>query len=74
MEYILTLKAARVNVGMSPEAAAEKIGVNSEDIQAWEAGSTVPPADKFFKLCEVYGVPVGPMFFTRIEIPTADHQ
>lgn len=50
----MTMKAARVNVGLSQKAAAKKIGVSNKTLCNWEAGKTFPGADKIPVICEVY--------------------
>lgn len=50
----ITLRAARVNAGLSAKEAAEKAGVNYSTIINWETGKTVPRANIFAKLCEIY--------------------
>lgn len=52
----LSIRAARVNVGLSQKEAAEKIGVSNKTLGNWENGTTFPPADKILVLCELYGV------------------
>ena len=38
----ITLKAARVNVGMTQEEAAKRIGVTANTISRWELGISAP--------------------------------
>lgn len=38
----ITLKAARVNAGLSREDAARKIGVSKDTISKWERGQSFP--------------------------------
>lgn len=52
----LSIRAARVNVGLSQKEAAERIGVSNKTLGNWENGTTFPPADKILVLCELYGV------------------
>ena len=59
----ITLKAARVNAGLSQAEAAKKIGVASSTLRNWEAGKTFPNQPKIEKLCEVYGIPFEVIFF-----------
>lgn len=59
----ITLKAARVNAGLSQAEAAKKIGVASSTLRNWEAGKTFPNQPKIEKLCEVYGIPFDVIFF-----------
>ena len=53
----ITLKAARINAGLSQSEAAEKMGVNVMTVSNWETGKTVPDVEDFKRLCELYGWP-----------------
>lgn len=59
----ITLKAARVNAGLSQEEAAKKIGVAASTLRNWEAGKTFPNQPKIEKLCEVYSISFDVLFF-----------
>ena len=52
----ITIRAARVNSGLSQEVAANRLGVNKKTLGSWENGVTFPPADKIEAICELYGV------------------
>lgn len=51
----ITLKAARVNAGLSQAQVAKKVQVNPLTIARWESGKNSIPASKFKFLCEIYG-------------------
>ena len=51
-----SLKAARVNKGLSQKEAAERIGVSNKTLGNWENGNTFPPVDKIHVICALYGV------------------
>lgn len=53
----ITLKAARINAGLSQSEAAEKMGVNVMTVSNWETGKTVPDVEDFKSLCELYRWP-----------------
>lgn len=53
----ITLRAARVNAGMSQSEAAYKLSVNISTVSSWENGKTVPSLENFRKLCRLYGWP-----------------
>lgn len=53
----ISIKAARVNVGLSQKEAADRLGVSNKTLSNWEKGVTFPPADKIPAICELYGVP-----------------
>ena len=52
----ITLKAARVNVGLSQKEAAEKLCVSNKTLCNWESGLSYPDAEKINALCKLYGV------------------
>lgn len=52
----ISLKAARVNAGLSQKAVADTIGVSNKTICSWEKGDTFPSAGYIDKLCKLYGV------------------
>lgn len=51
----ITLKAARVNAGMTMQDVAVMIGVTVKTISNWERGITPIPATSYHKLCRLYG-------------------
>lgn len=53
----ISIKAARVNVGLTQKEAADRLGVSNKTVGNWEKGVTFPPADKIPAICELYGVP-----------------
>ena len=52
----MTLKAARVNAGLTQKEAAEKLGVSNKTLGDWENGKSFPNANKIKLICENYGV------------------
>lgn len=52
----ISLRAARVNKGLTQEEAAARIHVNKATIINWEKGKTSPSAAQFENLCELYAV------------------
>ena len=52
----ITLKAARVNAGLSQKEAAKRLGVSNKTLHSWESGKTFPSADKIDALCALYGI------------------
>jgi transcriptional regulator with XRE-family HTH domain len=55
--FKISIRAARVNVGLLQKEAAEQLGVSNKTLCNWENGITFPPADKINAICELYGVP-----------------
>lgn len=52
----ISLKAARVNAGLTQTESAERIGVSVSTIKNWEAGKSFPNQPMIEKICEIYGV------------------
>ena len=52
----ITIKAARINVGLSQKDAAEQLGISNKTLGNWENGFCFPPADMIPKICELYGM------------------
>lgn len=59
----LTLKAARVNVNMTQEEAAKKVGKKRNTIQNYESGKSCPDIETGKKLAALYGVSVDDLIF-----------
>ena len=49
-----TLKAARVNAGLSQIEAAQALSISNKTLWKWEKGITLPDARKIGELCELY--------------------
>lgn len=52
----ITLKAARVNKGMTQADLGKEVKVTKKTINSWENGKTKPSIDKIEPLCAVLGV------------------
>lgn len=52
----ISLRAARVNAGLSQKEAAVRLGVSNKTLGNWEKGITFPPADKIQEICKLYSV------------------
>ena len=52
----ISLKAARINAGLSQKDVARALNVSNKTIHSWENGTTFPGADKIDALCELYNV------------------
>ena len=52
----ITLKAARVNAGLTQKRAAERLGVSNKTLCGWENGVTTPNLQYVDAMCEMYGV------------------
>ena len=54
----LTLRAARVNAGMTQQQVFEKTGFARSTLARWEKGETLPRLNDLAVLCELYGIPM----------------
>ena len=52
----MTLKAARVNAGLTQKDVAKEVGVSNKTVCSWETGATSPNAIQVEALCGLYGV------------------
>lgn len=59
---LYTLKAARVNAGLTQAQIAEQLDVSPITIWKWETGKAEPKASKFMHLCKAYGVKAEDVF------------
>ena len=58
----LSLKAARVNAGLTQEEAEQAINVTGKTLISWEKGVTHPTVDKLLRLCSPYDVQISDIF------------
>ena len=54
----ITLKAARVNVDLMQDEAAERMGKSKQTIVNWEDGKTPIKYVDLMKLSEIYSMPI----------------
>lgn len=59
----MTLKAARVNAGLSQKAAASDLGVSNKTLGNWESGVSFPKANQIILLCNLYKVTYDDLIF-----------
>lgn len=59
----MTLKAARVNAGLTQADAANNLKVSISTIKNWESGKTFPRQPQIEALCSLYGVSYDHIFF-----------
>ena len=50
----MTMKALRINAGLTQRDVAKAIGTTTGTLCRWERGYTVPPFDKMAQLAELY--------------------
>lgn len=53
---VITLKAARVNAGLTLDEVAKKLNKTRRTIWCWETGRTKPDFDSIKKICAIYGL------------------
>lgn len=51
----VTLKAARINKGLTQEDVAKELNVTKKTVGSWEMGKTMPKLDKIERLCSLLG-------------------
>ena len=59
----ITLKAARVNAGLTQSEVAEKLKISTGTLKNWERGKTFPKQPQIEALCELYRVTYDNLFF-----------
>lgn len=61
----VTLKAARINAGLTQEEAARKLGVSEYSVSNWERGKTYPDIPALKKIEHLYGVDYKDIIFCQ---------
>lgn len=59
----MTIKAARINVGLAQKTAANEIGVSNKTLSNWENGKSFPNVQQIEKMCDVYNVTYNDLIF-----------
>lgn len=54
----ITLKAARVNAGLTQQQVEKETGFARSTLTRWENGKGFPRIDDLTTLCSLYGIPV----------------
>lgn len=52
----LSLRAARVNAGLTQQQVEQRAGFARSTLTRWESGKGFPRLDDLIALCELYGV------------------
>lgn len=64
MALKITLKAARVNVGLTQNQASKMIGVTKRTLTNWELGKSFPRKKEYIdKMCDIYKVTYDDLIF-----------
>lgn len=66
----MTLKAARVNAGLTQPEAAAQLGVTKNTLSNWELSRSFPTVPQIKQIERLYGVEFGDLAFP--DIPAAD--
>ena len=64
----MTLRAARVNVGLSQKKAASLLGVSNCTLSKWERGVCMPKANQIESICNLYGVSYDMLIFLSLKL------
>lgn len=67
MPYQISLRAARVNLGLTLKDAAKEFNINHETLASYEKDSTNVPRSFFIRVESVYGIPVENIYFGKQE-------
>lgn len=67
MKYRITLKAARVNAGLTLDQACKLLKTSKNTLIKWETGESSPTWDKVQLIGEVYKWPPDLIIFSRSE-------
>ena len=61
----ITLKAARVNAGLTQKEAAKRLGVSNKTLWSWENGLSIPKANQISAICDLYGINYDNLIFFK---------
>lgn len=59
----MSIKAARINRGLTVKAVCEQLGIYEKTLMNWEAGKNAPRIDKAHELAELYGCDLNDLIF-----------
>lgn len=59
----ITMKAARINAGLTQENAAKKMDISKKTLSRWENGISFPTPPKIEEICALYGVSYDDLIF-----------
>lgn len=61
----ITLRAARVNAGLTQKDVAKKLRLNKQTLVNWENGLSEPKLSQARKLCGLYGLSIDNIFLPK---------
>lgn len=59
----ITLKAARINAGLTQKEAASRLGISKNTLSGYEIGKAIPKIDTAKAIANLYGVAVDNIIF-----------
>ena len=60
----ITIKAARVNVGLTQDVASKELGISRATLASYEAGKTTPDIEMGKKMAVLYKTSVDELIFS----------
>lgn len=63
----MTLKAARINAGLTQNDAAKKLNVSNKTLSNWENYISTPNANKIDAICTLYNISYDNVIFFKQE-------
>ncbi len=61
----ISLKAARVNAGLTQHEAAKKLHISKATLASYEAGRTLPSIEMAQKIAKLYQMDINNIFFAK---------
>ncbi|MDF9825002.1 transcriptional regulator with XRE-family HTH domain [Breznakia sp. PF5-3] len=61
-EFMMTLKACRVNANLKIKDVAKIVGKTERTIKNWESGRSIPNGIDLKKLAKLYNIPIDYIF------------
>ena len=61
----ISIKAARINKGLSQEKAAKELKISVSSLQNYESGKVSPTLETCMKMVDVYQMPFDNLFFGK---------
>ena len=63
----ITIRAARINLGLTRKEAAKLFNIHHETLANYEADSSRVPRSFFIKIEKIYGISINDIYFGREE-------
>lgn len=70
----ISLRAARVNAGLSQKEVAISLGISNKTLSNWENGDTFPSVEKINRLCELYHLSYDEINFLPEKFAKSEHE